>query len=202
MAPRGAAFALLGALALTGCRQDMHDQPRYRPFAATDFFGDRRASRPAIPGTVARGMLKTDTGYWTGKAAGKEVERYPLPLTREVLERGRDRFNIYCQPCHGAAGYGNGIIVTRGLKNPPSYHTDALREAPIGHFVDVMTNGSGSMLSYASRVPVRDRWAIAAYIRVLQQSQNVKAGDLSAEERQKVNAPEARAAEPKKEAAH
>ncbi|MCC6342156.1 MAG: cytochrome c [Bryobacterales bacterium] len=167
----------------------MHDPPRYRLDAGTDFFGDRRAARPAIKGTVARNMVKSaNPAFWTGKADGKEVEQLPVPFNREMLERGRDRYNIYCTPCHGYTGYGDGMIVTRGLKTPPSYHTEALRDAPIGHFFVVITNGSGAMASYAARIPARDRWAIAAYVRALQQSQNVKVAALTADEMRKVDA--------------
>lgn len=182
------ALLALGAISLIGCRQDMHNQPRYKINSASDFWSDRRAARPAIKGTVPRGMNKdADPGFWTGKAAGKLVEVLPMPVTREVLERGKDRFTIYCTPCHGMTGYGDGMIVTRGLKTPPSYHTEALRDQPVGHFFEVMTNGSGSMASYAARIPVKDRWAIIAYIRALQQSQNVKVAELSSEEMSKVN---------------
>ncbi len=183
------AWIALSALLLAGCRLDMHDQPRYRIDSASDFWGDRRAARPAVQGTVARGMLKTDAALWTGKIGDKEVEQFPFPVTREVIERGRDRYNIYCTPCHGLLGYGNGVIVSRGLKNPPSYHTEALRDAPVGRIYNTITNGNGSMASYASRIPMRDRWSIVSYIRVLQQSQNVKASELSAEERQKIDQP-------------
>ena len=185
------AFLSFAALGSIGCRLDMHDQPRYRLNSASDFWSDRRAARPAIPGTVARKMnKKADPGYWTGIVNGEPVETFPMPVTREVLDRGRDRFNIYCSPCHGTTGYGDGIIVSRGLKNPPSYHTEALRDQPPGHFFDVMTNGLGSMASYAARIPVADRWAIAAYIRALQASQNVKVADLGPDEVTKVRASE------------
>ncbi len=195
---------LLGALALVGCRQDMHDQPRYRLNAASDFWSDRRSARPAVKGTVPRNMNKAaNPGYWTGEAGGKLVEVLPMPLTKALLDRGHDRFKVFCTPCHGLTGYGDGLIVSRGLKNPPSYHTEALRDQPIGHFFKTMTNGSGSMASYAARIPVEDRWAIAAYVRALQQSQNVKVADLSPEEVSKVNESENPPRPPaKKEAAH
>lgn len=183
-----AMVVMAGALLMMGCRQDMHDQPRFRLNAATDLFGDRRAARPHVQGTVARGMLKADTALWLGKVGNRNVDQFPFPVTREVIERGRDRYNIYCTPCHGIAGYGDGMIVSRGLKKPPSYHTDALREQSVGHFYNVITNGNGSMMSYASRIPMRDRWAIVAYVRVLQQSQNVKVSELTAEEKSKVEA--------------
>ena len=176
---------ILGALALTAmlsasaCRQDMHNQPKYKPLAATDFFGDRRASRPTIADTVARGQLHLDEARYTGKLNGKDVTAIPIQITREDLDRGHDRFEIYCSPCHGRLGDGQGMIVKRGLRQPPSYHDERLVTAPIGHFFDVMTNGYGAMYSYASRVAVDDRWRIAAYIRALQLSQNAPA-DLQA----------------------
>jgi len=153
----------------------MHNQPKYKPLAATDFFGDRRASRPAIADTVARGQLHLDEARYTGKVNGKDVTAIPIQITREDLDRGHDRFEIYCTPCHGRVGDGQGMIVQRGLRQPPSYHDERLVTAPIGHFFDVMTNGYGAMYSYASRVAVDDRWRIAAYIRALQLSQNAPA---------------------------
>jgi mono/diheme cytochrome c family protein len=187
-----------------GCRQDMHDPPRYRLNSATDFFGDRRSARPLVQGAVARGMLRSDSGYWTGKVGDREVTNFPFPITKAVLTRGQDRYNIYCTPCHGLTGYGDGMIVSRGLKNPPSYHTEVLREAPVGRIYGAVTNGFGSMLSYASRMPAEDRWAVVAYVRALQASQNVKLAELGTSEAQKVrdseNPPKPEAK--KKEAAH
>ena len=179
---RKTALATLAAAAfgLVGCRQDMHNQPRYKPLAETDFFGDGRASRPTIADTVARGQLHTDLARFTGKENGKDIAYLPIQIAAADLQRGRERFNIYCSPCHGRLGDGHGMIVSRGLRQPPSYHDQRLVEAPIGHFFDVMTNGYGSMYSYASRVPVDDRWRIAAYIRALQLSQNAPA-DLAAQ---------------------
>jgi cytochrome c553 len=161
---------LAGSAFAVGCRNDMHNQPRYKPMAATDFFGDGRSARPTIDDTVARGQLRIDQPRFTGKDNGKDIDYFPIQITREDLDRGRERFNIYCSPCHGRLGDGNGMIVTRGLRQPPSYHDERLRTAPVGHFFDVMTNGYGAMYSYASRVPVDDRWRIAAYIRALQLS--------------------------------
>lgn len=177
---------ILSGLFLTGCRLDMHDQPRYRIASASEFWSDRRSVRPAVAGTVARGKLKVDTALYTGKVNGLKITEFPVPVTKETIARGKDRFTIFCTPCHGLTGYGDGMIVSRGLKNPPSYHSEALREQPVGHFFDVMSNGSGAMASYAARIPVEDRWAIVAYIRVLQQSQNVKLSQLSADEAAKV----------------
>lgn len=177
MFPRRAAFAvvLAGALSTVACRQDMHNQPRYKPFAATTFFGDGRSERPTIEDTVARGQLHLDQARYTGKMNGKDIDYFPIQITRADVARGQERFNIYCSPCHGKLGDGHGMIVLRGLRQPPSYHDPRLVNAPVGHFFDVMTNGYGAMYSYASRVPVDDRWRIAAYVRALQLSQNAPA---------------------------
>lgn len=164
--------ALAGALCGTACRQDMHNQPRYKPFASTTFFGDGRSERPTIEDTVARGQLHLDQARYTGKINGKDIDYFPIQITRDDLARGQARFNIYCSPCHGRLGNGTGMVVRRGLRQPPSYHDPRLVDAPVGHFFDVMTNGYGAMYSYASRVAVDDRWRIAAYIRALQLSQN------------------------------
>ena len=174
------AFSLL-ALLLAGCRLDMHVQPKFKPLRENNFYSDLRASRPLIGGTVARGQLYEDTYLETGLMNGKEGDVMPFPATKEVLERGRERFNIYCSPCHSQLGDGNGMIVQRGFKRPPSYHLDRLRQAPIGHFFNVMTKGYGAMADYAAQVPVNDRWAIAAYIRVLQFSQHATPADLPAD---------------------
>lgn len=169
---RLAAVAALSVFFLNACRDDMHDQPRYKPFAATDFFGDGRSARPTIEDTVARGQLRLDSAHYTGKVNGKDIDYLPIAITKADLVRGRERFNIYCSPCHGRLGNGHGMIVTRGLRQPPSYLDERLLNAPIGHFFDVMTNGYGAMYSYASRVAIDDRWRIAAYIRALQTSEN------------------------------
>jgi mono/diheme cytochrome c family protein len=168
-------FGLVAAgsvLLLSSCRNDMHDQPRYKPLAATNFFGDGRSARPTIEDTVARGQLRLDPAHYTGKVDGKDVEVIPIKITKVDILRGQERFNIYCSPCHGRLGNGHGMIVTRGLRQPPSYLDPRLVNAPVGHFFDVMSNGYGSMYSYASRVAVDDRWRIAAYIRTLQLSEN------------------------------
>jgi mono/diheme cytochrome c family protein len=160
------------ALFTSACRNDMHDQPRYKPLAATDFFGDGRSARPTIDDTVARGQLRLDPAHYTGKVNGKDIDYIPIKITKADVLRGQERFNIYCSPCHGRLGNGHGMIVTRGLRQPPSYMDPRLMDAPIGHFFDVMTNGYGSMYSYASRVAVDDRWRIASYIRALEASEN------------------------------
>lgn len=176
-------------LAGTSCRQDMHDQPKYKPYSQSSFWPDQRSSRPAIDGTVARGRLKTDTRLWKGKAAdGTFINELPMPLTKALLERGQARFNIYCTPCHGRAGDGEGMVVQRGFKHPPTYHSDKLRQQPLGYLYDVITNGFGSMASYASRIPMEDRWAIAAYVRVLQFSQNATIDDVPEADRARLTA--------------
>lgn len=169
---------LIMLLGLTNCRQDMHDQPRFEPLEANAFFSDGRASRPLIDDTVARGHLRLDKHFYTGKVDGELVATFPFPITEDVLKRGRERYDIFCTPCHDKTGFGNGMIVQRGFRPPPSFHIARLRGVPVGHFFDVMTNGLGAMYDYADRVSARDRWAIAAYIRVLQHSQNVAIEDV------------------------
>ncbi len=141
-------------LAGAGCRQDMHDTPRVEAYEATDAFPDGRGNRMPVEGTVARGHLNDDELLYTGKVDGQLVDEFPFPVTKAVLERGRERFNIYCSPCHGQTGMGNGMIVSRGLRPPPSYHDEKLRTQPVGHFFDVMTNGFGAMQDYRAQVDV------------------------------------------------
>jgi len=181
---------LAGAvLALAGCRQDMHDQPKYKPLAASSFFNDGRSARPLIADTVARGHLDEDVELNTGKTAGgKLVDVFPIPIDVDVLKRGQARFAIYCSPCHDRTGSGHGMVVRRGFKAPPSYHIDRLRQAPVGYFFDVMTNGFGAMPDYRSQVPVADRWAIVAYIRALQRSQQATLADVPPEEAARLKA--------------
>jgi mono/diheme cytochrome c family protein len=182
----------LGALALTttGCRQDMHDQPKLKPYRSSEFFADGSGMRPLPEHTVARGTLKEDAHFHTGRLAdGSMATELPMPMTQAVLERGRDRFNIYCTPCHGQVGDGQGMVVRRGYKQPTSYHDERLRQMPVGYFFDVMTNGFAVMPSYSAQLPPEDRWAIAAYIRALQFSQHVDASTLSAEQRAALDAP-------------
>jgi mono/diheme cytochrome c family protein len=170
-----------GAFLLTACRQDMHNQPRYKPLAATDFFGDGRSARPAVEGTVARGHLRIDQARYSGKVNNEDIDYFPFPIASADLKRGQQRFNIYCSPCHSRTGDGNGIVVRRGYRQAASYHTEKLIKAPVGHFFDVMTNGFGAMPSYASRIEPDDRWRIAAYIRVLQFSQDATLADVPPE---------------------
>jgi mono/diheme cytochrome c family protein len=178
------------SLALAGCaRLDMQDQPKYRPQRPSNFFADGRSERQPVEGAVARGTLNEDTAFYEGKDAnGDDIKEFPLAVDKVVLRRGQQRFDVYCAPCHGRIGNGLGMIVRRGFKQPPSYHNDRLREAPVGHFFDVITNGYGAMLNYASQVPPRDRWAIVAYIRALQYSEHAPLGDLSAASQRRVPA--------------
>lgn len=157
----------------------MHDQPKIEPFEANAFFADGVGSRIPPAGTIARGWLREDTVLWEGKdAAGELVDTLPMELSQELLQRGQQRFEIYCSVCHGSTGDGLGMIVRRGFKQPPPLYEQRLQEMPVGYFFDVMTNGFGLMSSYAKQVPVKDRWAIAAYIRALQLSQNAALAEL------------------------
>lgn len=158
----------------------MQNQPKYLPLRESDFFADKRASRPLVAGTVARGHLDADTYFYTGRIGNNEGDYMPFPVTAEVMARGQQRYNIYCSPCHSEVGDGNGMIVQRGYKHPPSYHSERLRRAPIGHFFDVITNGYGTMPDYSQQVQTADRWAIAAYIRALQLSQHANPSDVPA----------------------
>jgi mono/diheme cytochrome c family protein len=176
---RRIALGVLAAVAF-GCRQDMFNQPKLRPLQASTFFADGRASRPLPEDTVARGGLHADELLYTARIGGAVADQFPFPVTAQVLDRGQERFNIFCSPCHGRLGAGNGMIVQRGFKQPPSFHSDRLRQAPAGHFFDVMTNGFGVMYDYRSRIVPEDRWAIAAYIRALQLSQHASVDDLDA----------------------
>jgi len=189
-AKRGAIslFAVAALLFCAGCRQDMHVQPRYNPFDPADFFADGQSARIPVAGTVPRGDLATGPQelMYTGKVNGAIVDQFPFPVTRAVLDRGRERFNIYCEPCHGMTGDGDGMIVQRGFRHPPSFHEDRMRTAPAGHYFDVITNGFGVMYPYGYRVPPRDRWAIIAYIRALQLSRQVPIGDVPDAERTKL----------------
>jgi len=171
-------LGLLAVLALVACRQDMQDQPRFKPLAESDFYSDLRSARPPVDGTVARGQLHEDSYFYSGKLGNNPGDYMPFPVTDNVLARGRERFNIYCAPCHSRIGDGNGMIVQRGFRAPPSYHTERLRKAPLGYFFDVMTNGFGAMPEYASQIPARDRWTIVAYIRALQLSQEATMSDV------------------------
>ena len=208
-------FGVCVCLALSACtRQDMHDQPKYKPLRGSTFFEDSLSARPILPGTVARGHLKDDLHLYTGRASQTTaiprglplrkpsgidakspvasqgpvfVDTFPFPVTREVLDRGRERFDIFCSVCHGRLGNGEGMVVKRGFRQPPSFHIDRLKEARVGHFFDVITNGFGAMADYAAQINARDRWAIVAYIRALQLSQNVPLGDVPPEGRSQLH---------------
>jgi hypothetical protein len=180
------AYWLLPILLLAGCQQEMADQPRYDPLAKSDFFGDGRSARPAVEGTVARGMLNADEQFYTGKVGGKPANAIPFAVTWEVLARGRERYDIFCSPCHDRVGTGQGMIVRRGFRAPPSLHIDRLRQAAPGHFFDVATQGFGAMPDYAEQIPPGDRWAIVAYVRALQLSQRASLAELPEEERRKL----------------
>ncbi len=174
---------LVAALPLSACRQDMHNQPRYEPMEGSRFFADQRAARPVPAGTVARGQLHEDRHYYTGKVGGRFAETFPMPVTRALLERGRERYDIYCSPCHDRTGSGSGMIVRRGYLAPPSFHIERLRTQAPGYFFNAISNGFGKMPSYALQIPVADRWAIVAYVRALQLSQHATLADVPAAER-------------------
>jgi mono/diheme cytochrome c family protein len=175
-------------LVIGGCRQDMHDAPRYEAYEKSDFFGDGRSMRPQVADTVARGQLREDTALYTGKNGTTLVARNPLPVTGQLVHRGRQRFDIYCAPCHGRAGRGDGMVVRRGYRVPPSFHIDRLRSQPDGYFYDVVANGFGTMPDYAAQIPVADRWAIVAYVRALQLSQHAPMAALPARTQELVRA--------------
>ena len=173
-------FAVLLTLT-TSCRLDMHVQPRENPLSRSDFYPDQRSARPLVEGTVDRGQLHEDAYFYTGKIGSNPGDVMPFPVTKQILERGRERFNIFCAPCHSRVGDGNGFIPSRGFtRRPPSYHIPRLQKAPLGYFFDVMTNGFGIMPDYASQVSPEDRWKIVAYIRALQLSQNATMNDVPA----------------------
>jgi mono/diheme cytochrome c family protein len=190
---RGFSRAALAALVLVAaaCRQDMHDAPRYEAFEASASFPDGRASRTPPAGTVARGWLREDEALYTGKVNGQLVEAVPFAVTYDDLKRGQERFNIFCTPCHGRLGDGQGMVVQRGLRQAASYHQDRLRQERIGYFFDVITNGFGAMQGYAEQVPVRDRWLIASYVRVLQYSQYAPVNDVPPDRRRELDSPPA-----------
>jgi mono/diheme cytochrome c family protein len=217
-----AGWLILCVGSTAGCAQNMRQGSKLEPYEESSFFDDGRSARDLVPNTVARGQLRTDTAYYTGRseaaaegtaqagetaqaegtaqaeattqASGQAsaqgrasyVEEFPVEISRELIERGRDRYNVYCAPCHGLSGHADGMIVARGFKTPPSFHQDRLRDAPVGYFFDVITNGFGTMFPYGSRIDVPDRWAIIAYIRALQLSQNAALEDVPADERQKL----------------
>lgn len=219
---------VLAALAFGACRQDMHDQPKYRPLRPVDQIGsinDGRSARPLVEGAVARGELRDDVEFYTGRIAGSGktvattpptassqlagqpasagsvglqgfVTEFPMQISAADLDRGQERFNIYCSVCHGPLGDGGGMIPRRGFRKPPSYHDDRLRNAPAGYFFDVITNGFGNMPDYSAQVEPADRWRIIAYIRALQLSQRASVADVPPDKRGELNKkPEAKEGE-------
>jgi Cytochrome C oxidase, cbb3-type, subunit III len=176
-----AAMPLLLLSLFSACRLDMHVQPRENPLSRSEFFPDHRSERPLVEGTVARDDLRADTYFYTGKIGNNPGEVMPFAVTREVLDRGRERFNIFCAPCHSRLGDGNGFVPSRGFaRKPPSFHDERLMKAPVGYFFDVITNGFGIMPDYAAQIPTQDRWDIIAYVRALQLSQNATMADVPA----------------------
>ncbi len=177
---------LLGlAFFLVGCAQKMADQPRYSPLDPSDFFPNGQSARPLVPDTVSRNAMPAGTPLDTGRSAnGKYLTTFPIQVTRDLIARGQDRYDIYCTPCHDRVGTGNGMIVQRGYTKPPSFQTDNLRKVPVGQIFEAISLGFGQMPSYAIQIPVNDRWAIVAYVRALQLSQNTPLSDLSPTEQQ------------------
>lgn len=175
------------AVAVAGCRQDMHDQPNYSALEESSFFADGQASRPLVEGTVARGHLNDDTLLHTGKQGDDDATVFPFDVTEAVMARGQQRFNIYCSPCHGRTGQGDGMVVRRGYRRPPALADDRLRDQPAGHFFDVITNGFGAMPDYAAQIQAADRWAIIAYVRALQLSAHATLDEVPAGDRGKLD---------------
>lgn len=193
------AVSVVGAGA---CRQDMHDAPRYEALEKSDFYRDHRSQRPLIEGTVARGHLRADDAFYTGKNGEVPVTALPMPVTKQLVERGQSRFNIYCAPCHSQTGMGDGMVVRRGYKQPTSFHDPRLRAQPVGYFFDVITRGFGQMPDYAAQVSPEDRWAIVAYVRALQVSQHATVADVPEADRPKLDAPAGAAEKKEGSAAH
>lgn len=176
-------LVVLTCLVAVGCNQKMDDGPRYKPLAASDFFPDGQSARPRVRGTILHGDTEIGSMPDGRRPDGELVSTFPVAITHQLLARGQERFDIFCSPCHGRVGNGDGMVVERGFRPPPSYHIDRLRQAPAGHFVDVIANGFGAMSSYGTRVPPADRWAITAYIRALQRSQQATMADVPANDR-------------------
>lgn len=186
--PRNVLLIAASCLLLAACRQDMHDAPRYDPLEASTFFRDGRSARNQVANTVSRGSLREDEHFYQGTIGGQLTDTFPMPVTAEMMARGRERFNVFCSPCHGRTGQGNGMVVQRGFRAPPSFHDERLRNAPVGYYVNVETNGFGAMPDYAAQVPAADRWAIASYIRALQFSQRASIEDVPADRRGELEA--------------
>jgi mono/diheme cytochrome c family protein len=177
-------------VALVACRQDMHQAPRYDPLEASAFFSNGQSARMPVANTVSRNPLADDDElFYTGKINGTLANVFPMPVTAAVLARGQDRYNIFCAPCHGRTGKGDGMIVQRGMRQPPSFMEERLRNAANGYFFDVMTHGFGAMQDYAAQIPPQDRWTIVAYERALQFSQHAAVGDVPAARRADLDQP-------------
>jgi Cytochrome C oxidase, cbb3-type, subunit III len=187
IAARVAVACCLASLFFAGCslKQDMARQPKDRPLWPDDFFADGRSARPLVENTVARGSLENDALF-----VAKDSNAFPLPVNTQLLERGQNRYNIFCSPCHGLQGDGDGLVAVRGMKHPPTYHEDRLRQVPNGYIYDVITNGFGVIFDYSAQIPPRDRWAIVAYVRALQLSRNAKVSELPPDVREKVLHPQ------------
>jgi mono/diheme cytochrome c family protein len=184
-----AVCGLAAAVLVAGCRQDMHDQPRFKPYAKSDFYADQRSARPLVDGTIPRGHLNEDAMLVTGKVDGAPAAVFPFEITKAVMDRGLERYDVFCAPCHSRTGLGDGMIVRRGYRKPPTFHQDRLRQAAPGYLFDVITRGFGAMPDYAAQIPVKDRWAIVAYLRALQRSQQATVNDVPAAERARLDAP-------------
>ena len=182
-------LVLLIGLPGLACRRDMHDQPKYIPLRESAFFTDQRSARPLVSGTVARGHLREDALLYTGKLNGADATMFPFAIDDRVMARGHERFDIYCAPCHGRTGQGDGMIVRRGYRRPPTFHQDRLRDAPVGHFFDVITNGFGAMPDYATQIKAEDRWAIIAFVRALQLSEHATIAEVPADRRGTLDRP-------------
>jgi mono/diheme cytochrome c family protein len=173
------AVALCGLALVAGCRQDMHNAPRYEPLEPSALFADGSSARPLVEGTVPRGALNADEALFTGKTGGVAVKEMPFAITEADLNRGQERFNIYCSPCHDGSGNGNGMVVQRGYRKPPSFHIDRMKQADPGYMFDVITNGFGAMPDYKAQIDVRDRWRVIAYIKALQMAPGAGAPDAT-----------------------
>ncbi|MDQ6892854.1 MAG: cytochrome c [Acidobacteriota bacterium] len=178
--------AMLALSVITGCRQEMYDQPKYKDLRRSEFFADQRQARPLPEGTVARGFLREDSRVFAGKVGNDLVTEFPIRVDAALLRRGRQRFDIFCSPCHDRTGSGGGMVVKRGYRPPPSFHIDRLRAVPVGYVFDVITNGFGAMPDYAAQIDVSDRWAIVAYVRALQLSQNAPVSSMAAADRERL----------------
>ena len=174
---------LCGMFLLIACRRDMQDQPKYRPFRKSTFFGDERSARPQVAGTVGRGQLHEDNLLFSGKSGTVFADTFPVPVDEALLRRGQERYRIYCSPCHGLLGRGDGMVVRRGYRPPSSFHVERLRAQPAGYFFDAISHGFGAMPDYAAQIAVKDRWAIVAYVRALQLSQDAPLTDVPPDER-------------------